>query len=154
MNNKKMPVREILLLLAGELIACAILSGIYLLLDLAFGKDWFSYRVITGGLIGTLVIVLNFVFLSVSMNRAFDLAIEARGEAEMNEEEIEKFTAEYQGKFQNSVKLSYIIRTLSMIVCLVLALVFDFADVIPTVVPFLLFKPVLMVISLMKRGNG
>lgn len=154
MTNKKMPVREILLLLIGELLVCTIVSGIYLLLDLAFGKDWFSYKVITGGLIGTCVIVLNFVFLSVSMNRAFDLAIEARGDKEMSEEEIEEFAAQYQGKFQNSVKLSYIIRTLSMLVCLIAALVFDFANVIATVIPFLLFRPILMVISLLKRGNG
>lgn len=152
MNDKKAPLKACALLFFGELIVCALTAGVYLLLDLVFTKEWFSYKVITGSLLGAVTVTLNFLFLSISTSRAFDRALEARGNGEMSEEEIEKFTREHQGKIQNIIKLSYLIRMLSMVGCLVLAfLLFDYFDVIATVIPFLLFRPILSLAALI--GN-
>ena len=152
MNNKRATARMCALLFLAELAVCALTAAVYLLLDLVFTKEWFSYKVITGSLLGAVTVTLNFIFLSVSTSRAFDRAVSERGNKEMSEEEIEKFTAEHQGKIQNIIKLSYLIRMLSMVGCLVLAfLLFDYFDVIATVVPFLLFRPILSAVALV--GN-
>ena len=80
MQKKNLPVAEILLLIFGELVVSLIVAGVYLLLQK------FSYAVVTGCLLGSTVAILNFVILSVSVNRAIDKAMAERGEGEMTEE--------------------------------------------------------------------
>ena len=94
MNSKKSSYRETVVLAIGEL-AVAVLTVVgFLIADLAFGTG-FSYNVFTGAALGALVIVLNFFFLSLSVNRAVDSYLEIRGTQEMSDEEAEKFTAEH-----------------------------------------------------------
>ena len=79
-----------------------------------------------------------------------------RGDKEMTEEEAEKFARENAIIIQNATKLSYFIRTFSMMAALVVALLLDWFDVIATVVPLLAFRPVLFVSQLLtkKKGEG
>lgn len=150
MQKKNMPTREILFLVVGELIVSLIVSGVYLLLNR------FSYAVISGCLLGSAVTVFNFVFLSVSVNRAIDKALAGRKEGEMTEEEAEAFAAENQAAVQRAAQGSYLLRQILMLGVLVCAFLLDgWFDVIATLVPLLMFRPLLSVCGLMnsKKQN-
>ena len=69
MNQKKLPVREITLLAIGEALVGAIITAVFFLI----GK--FNYTVPLGALLGGVVTVFNFVFLSIAVNRAIDDAM-------------------------------------------------------------------------------
>jgi small-conductance mechanosensitive channel len=150
MNNKNSFMKEWWTILAGEIAVSLLTVCVYL----AIGQ--FSYRVVTGVILGSAVIILNFLFLYLSMNRAIDNYMELRGDKEMTEEEAEKFAKENAMMIQNATKLSYIIRTFTMMGALVLALLLDWFDVIATVVPLLAFRPILIVSQLIgkKKGEG
>lgn len=145
MKNKNLPLYETAFILIGELIVSLIVCGIYLII----GK--FSYKVITGALLGSAVTVLNFLFLAISTNRAFDKAIEARGTKEMDDEEAERFAAEHQASLQNAVKLSFIIRTLTMLLALIVAFLLKWFDVIATLVPLLMLRPIITAESILRQ---
>ena len=150
MQKKNMPTSEILLLAVGELIVSLIVTGVYLLLDR------FSYAVISGCLLGSAVTVFNFVFLSISVNRAIDKALAGRKEGEMTEEEAEAFAAENQAAVQRAAQGSYLLRQILMLGVLVCAFLLDgWFDVIATLVPLLMFRPLLSVCGLMnsKKQN-
>ena len=145
MQKKNMPPSEILLLAVGELIVSLIVTGVYLLLDR------FSYAVISGCLLGSAVTVFNFVFLSVSVNRAIDKALAGRKEGEMTEEEAQAFAAENQAAVQRAAQGSYLLRQILMLGVLVCAFLLDgWFDVIATLVPLLMFRPLLTVCGLIK----
>ena len=145
MQKKNMPTSEILLLAVGELIVSLIVTGVYLLLDR------FSYAVISGCLLGSAVTVFNFVFLSVSVNRAIDKALAGRKEGEMTEEEAQAFAAENQAAVQRAAQGSYLLRQILMLSVLVCAFLLDgWFDVIATLVPLLMFRPLLTVCGLIK----
>ena len=145
MQKKNMPTAEILFLVVGELIVSLIVTGVYLLLDR------FSYAVISGCLLGSAVTVFNFVFLSVSVNRAIDKALAGRKEGEMTEEEAQAFAAENQAAVQRAAQGSYLVRQILMLGVLVCAFLLDgWFDVIATLVPLLMFRPLLSVCGLMK----
>jgi hypothetical protein len=140
-----MPTSEILLLAVGELIVSLIVTGVYLLLDR------FSYAVISGCLLGSAVTVFNFVFLSISVNRAIDKALAGRKEGEMTEEEAQAFAAENQAAVQRAAQGSYLLRQILMLGVLVCAFLLDgWFDVIATLVPLLMFRPLLTVCGLIK----
>ena len=145
MQKKNLPTSEILFLVVGELIVSLIVSGVYLLLNR------FSYAVISGCLLGSAVTVFNFVFLSISVNRAVDKALAGRKEGEMTEEEAEAFAAENQAAVQRAAQGSYLVRQILMLGVLVCAFLLDgWFDVIATVIPLIMFRPLLTVCGLMK----
>lgn len=148
MQDKKSTYRDIFVLAVGELAVATAVIAVYALL----GE--FSYKVITGALLGALVAVFNFAFLTVSVNRAVDRFMALRGDVEMDEEEAEKFAAEHVGEIQNAQKLSYIIRTFTMLGTLVLAFLTKQFDVIAAAVPLLLFQPILIVSQNFTRKSG
>ena len=150
MNNKNSFLKEWWIIVAGEIAVSLITVAVYLLIG------QFSYRVVTGVILGSAVIILNFLFLYISVNRAVDNYMELRGNREMTEEEAEKFAKDNAMMIQNATKLSYVIRTFTMMGALVLALLLDWFDVIATVVPLLAFRPILLVSQLIgkKKGEG
>ena len=97
------------------------------------------------------VTTLNFLFLALSTRRAFDKAVEARGTREMNEDEIEKFTEEHQRIMNNAVKLSFIIRTLTMLATLIIAFILDYFNVLATLIPLLMLRPIIMIEALIRE---
>ncbi len=148
MNSKKMPFIETAVILIGELIVSLIVCGVYLLIQR------FTYKVITGVALGTAVTVLNFFFLAYSTSKAFDEARAARGTKEMTEEEIEEFTEREQAKLSNTVKLSFIIRTATMLITLVVAFISEWFDVIATLVPLLMLRPIITVDALIRNKKS
>ena len=169
MNQKKLPVREITLLAVGEALVGAIITAVFFLV----GK--FNYTVPLGALLGGVVTVFNFVFLSIAVNRAIDDAMkvyEARQvekskaqestetEPDSNEDEepyddeAAKFARENAAKITNAVKLSYIVRTVSVIVTLVLAFITKQFNVLATVIPLLCLRPILTLSELLRKKGG
>jgi hypothetical protein len=77
--------------------------------------------------------------------------MELRGEGEMDDEEAEKFAAEHAMEFQNISKLSFIIRTFTMLGALVVAFLTKQFDVVATVIPLLCFQPILIISQSLKN---
>ena len=152
MNTKeKSPVLyETLRILVGEVIVAALTVAVFLLLDV-FSLTEFSYTVITGALLGAAVVVLNFFFLARSTDKIAVEAMEARGQGEMSEEEIEKFTKEQSARMNNAIKLSFIVRMGSMVGALILALITPIFHPVATLVPLLMLRPILTISGLLRR---
>lgn len=138
MKNKNSAIKETSFVALGELIVSLIIVAVYMLIN------QFSYKVVTGVVLGSLVITLNYLFLSISVNRAIDAAMENRGEGELDEEATEIFVRENSAKLQNAVKLSFIIRTVSMLAALIIAFVSGQFDVLATLIPLLMLRPIIM----------
>ena len=145
MKKTKLPYYEMLALLVGEILVSAVICAVYLVIKK------FDYTVITGVSLGTAVAVLNFVYLSIAATKAVDEFLRLRGEKEMTEEEAAQFTAEHQAKIQNTLKISYLVRTFTMLATLVIAFLIKHFAVVATVIPLLLYKPINMVAALVKR---
>ena len=152
MKNKSLPLFETALILLGEIIVSLIICGVSLIFD------WFSYKIVTGVVLGSAVTTLNFLFLAISTSRAFDKAVAARGTREMNEDEIEKFTALHQQNMNNAVKISFIVRTLTMLATLIVAFILDVFNVLATLIPLLMLRPIIMIEALirekLKKGDS
>ena len=148
MKNKNSGTRDILTLTLGELVVSAGTAAVFALCG------FFYYKVITGVLLGSLVAILNFVFLTVSVNRAVDRFMELRGDKEMDEEEADAFAAKHAAEIQNASKLSYVIRTFTMLGALVLAFISKQFDVIATVIPLLAFQPILIAAETLRKKRG
>ena len=145
MKNKNSGLSEILSLCVGEIAVSALTVLGFLLLNL------FTYKVITGVVLGSLVAILNYAFLVITLNRAADRFMELRGEGEMDDEEAEKFAAEHAMEFQNISKLSFVIRTFTMLGALVVAFLTKQFDVVATVIPLLCFQPILIISQSLKN---
>ena len=145
MKKTKLPYYEIFTLIIGELIAALLLSAIYLLIDK------FDYKVIAGATLGSAITVLNFLFLSITTTMAINEFLSLRGEKEMTEEESAAFLQEHQMKIQSKITLSFIVRTITMLIALVLAFLVKHFDVIATVVPILLYRPITTIAAIIKR---
>ena len=141
-------MRDIITLALGELIVSACVVAVFATLG------FFSYKVLTGVLLGSLVAVLNFIFLTVSINRAIDKFMALRGDREMDEEEADAFASKHGGEITNASKLSYIVRTFTMLGALVLAFISEQFDVIATVIPLLAFQPILILAETIRRKRG
>lgn len=173
-NNKLVPIKETLILAAGEVICSAVICAVFLLIKK------YDYTVLLGTVIGSIAIVLNFLFMSLSVNRAIDQAFELRGnyvdepeltpsQAESNEntdnadadggedEQTAKLDAAMRFANEQSVrvnriaKVSYIVRTATLLALLVVALITKLFNPIATVIPMLMFRPIIMAEGLIRR---
>ena len=145
MKKTKLPLYETLAMIIGEIITSLIVCAVFLIIKK------FDLSVLSGVLLGSLVTVANFIFLMVFTNRAIDKAMAERGEGEMSDDEVAEFTAKHQANIQAAVKLSYVIRTLCIAASLVVAFLLDGVfNVIATIVPLLMFRPILTVSQLIK----
>ena len=136
-------------MIIGEgLIMLAVILGAGVL-DL-LGVLSFDPRVGTGALLGATVSNLNYIFLTLSVDRAISNYLALRGDKEMSDEEAEKFAAENSMPIQNAIKTSYIIRTFSMLAVLVLAFITNWFNPVATAIPLLAFRPLLSVVEIIK----
>ncbi len=62
-----------------------------------------------------------------------------------------RFASENAGKLQNAVKLSFIIRSASMVAALVVAFLTGWFDVIATVIPLFMQRPILTVSEMLRK---
>ena len=148
MENNRSKYKDVLYLAVGEILAALAVVAVYAFIDAL------TYKVLLGAVLGAAVAVFNFLYLSISVNRAVDKFMKLRGEREMDEEEAEKFASEHVGEIQNAQKLSYIVRTFTLLGALVLAFLSKQFDVIATAVPLLLFQPILVVTQNIAQRRG
>ena len=148
-ENKNDTAKQIALLTLAEVV----ISAVICLVDFLLGH--FSYKVITGAALGSVVTVANFIFLTVSVNRAIDRYLELRGTREMDEEEAAKFAEEHAMAVQNAATRSFIIRTVTMLATLVAAfLLTSWFEPLATVIPLLMFRPILYILEALKKKKG
>lgn len=144
LTENKFPKKELLILAIGEALCVLLTILVFLGISITGIIDFdFSYRVITGALLGAVVVILNFVFLSVSVNKAVDEYIALRGDKEMTEEEAEQFASKNTVLIQNAVKKSFTLRVVSMGATLVVAFLLDWFNPIATIAPILAYQPIL-----------
>lgn len=127
-NTRKAVMKEIALVAAGEAVCVALMIGVYALI----GK--FNIRVVYGGLVGWLVAVGNFFFLSVAATLATD-----------------KAKAGDTAAGQKLMRGSYPIRLLVMAGVLILCAKSGVCDVIALVVPLVFVRPVLAVMEFFRK---
>ena len=148
MDKNPLPRFELWAIIIGEILTALVTCGVFVIL----GK--FSYTVINGVTLGAAVTIINFLILSVTATRALNKVLMRRPDREMDEEEAAEFAAQNQAEIQNAVKISYIIRTFTMLLTLVLAFILkNWFDVISTVVPLIMFRPIITVAALIKRRH-
>lgn len=145
MKKQKLPIRQLLFILVGEALVSLVICGVYLLINK------YSYKVALGTLLGSAVTFLNFLVLSIMTNRVIDRFLEERGDKEMSDEEADELALKFQGKVQAQIKLSFIIRTAVMIATLVVAFVTGVFDVLATLIPLLMLRPIITVSELLRR---
>lgn len=144
MTENKFPKKELIILAIGEAVCVLVTVLAFLGVSLAGIIEFeFSYRVITGALLGAVVVILNFLFLSVSVNMAVDEYIALRGDKEMTEEEAEKFASKNTALIQNAVKRSFTLRVVSIGATLIVAFLLDWFNPIATIAPILAYQPIL-----------
>lgn len=149
MNEQRVPKFELLVMIIGEIITALVICGVYLI------ADSFSLSVPLGAALGGAVTVFNFLFLIISTNRTIDKIMAERGEGEMSEEEAAQFAAKHAGALRASAKISYIVRMVTLIACLVLALLIKgLFSLIPTLIPLFMMRPLLTVAQLIKAKRG
>ena len=177
MKESKIPKKETLALVIGEAAVSLIISAVYLLIKK------FDYTVALGVILGSAVTLANFIFLSISVSRALEKAMdgvdtvrlkaayEARDAAREREDDgddeteddgripdyeriITDFESERQKNFNASVKLSYLLRNASMVIALVVAFITKQFDIIATVIPLLMLRPILTVAELCGRKEN
>ena len=143
-KNKLSEYIDTVLLALGELVVAVLVSLAFLL----FGK--FSYKVVTGALLGGAVMALNLFILTVSLDRAVKSYADGRGEKEMTEEEIEAYTKENGMKVQLAMAKSMLFRLPLMIGILVLAMISKQFSPLATVIPLIMYRPILHVSEIIK----
>lgn len=153
-NGEKMEIKknnsykDTIYLALGEMVTSLVIVLVYLALG------YFDWTVITGVVLGSVVTVLNFVMLSHSVNKALNKYLDLRGNEKMDDEEAEKFAKANSLKVQNAITKSYILRTFIMMGSLVLALITGFFDPLATLIPLIMYKPLLYVSEFIKRKRG
>ena len=147
--NDKQNYSEVMRLLVGEIVV-SVLTVLGAFAVSLFTDFVFDFKAITGVILGTAVTVLNFLFLSVSVNSAVKGYLEIRGSREMTDEEAERFTQENSMVIQNKIKTSFIIRTLTMLAALILAFLTGLFNPLCTAIPMLMFRPLIYISELLK----
>ncbi len=151
-NKKDNPLLDLLPLFIGEAIVAVGTCLVYVALHF-LGLYTFSYNVITGALLGALVILVNHSVLTLSVDREINKYMEIRGSGEMSEEEIEAFTKKHSAAIQNTMKVSFMVRTFSILGVLVLAFITGWFDPIAAAIPMFAFRPILSVIDIMRKNK-
>lgn len=175
MNSNKIPIREVVTIVIGEIIVGAVICAVFLLC----GK--YDYKVLLGAALGGAVTVGNFLFLCITVNRALDKCLanftptlteknaepiiiqntnsedsdekdeNTNSEEEPCDDEAAKFAKENAGKLRNAIKLSYIIRMMTVIIAMGVALMTKQFNLIATVIPLLCLRPILSAAEIFRR---
>ena len=178
-NTKSVPIKETLILTLGEAICSLIVCAVFLLIKK------FDYTVLLGTVIGSVAIILNFLFMSIKVNSAIDQAFmlrdnyvdepssangtatdvpdaesTAKQDAEGSEDDAQekldaamRFANEQSVRVNRIAKISYIIRMATLITLLVVALISKWFHPLATVIPMLMFRPIIMAEGLIRSKS-
>ncbi len=120
MDSRKAVMKETLLVTVGVLLCSGLMVGVFA----ALGK--FSLNVVISALMGSLVIILNYFFLAVTVTLAADKAEQGKTE-----------------EAQKMIRLSPVVRLIVMAVALFIGIKAG-GNVIALVLPLVFLRPVLM----------
>lgn len=148
-KNKLSAYIDTVWLAVGEA-AVGVLVTLGFIIAKALGAEVAIYKAITGALLGGAVTVVNFLILSVAINRAVNGYVSDIGDKEMDDEEAEKYAKEHGMAVQNAMTKSYLLRMLLMIGSLVLAMISGFFSPLATVIPLIMYRPVLYAVEFIK----
>lgn len=139
-------------MIIGEgLVMLAVILGAGVLDLLGIYK--FDPRVGSGAFLGTVISCLNYIFLTLSVDRAINDYVALRGDKEMDEEEAEKFAKENSAPIQSAIKTSFVLRTFSMGAALIVAFLTKWFNPLATAIPMLAFRPLLTVANAVMSKN-
>lgn len=151
MNNqpqeKKKLIKDIVPMMLGEIIIAGLVClgfGILHFLDIYE----FNLTIVWGAILGAVVIIANYLALTISIDMQLKSFKKERGDKEMSEEEIHQFTKKGTSAMQKAIKLSMFLRTGSMMLALVLAFITGWFNPIATAIPMFAFRPLLTVVNL------
>lgn len=131
MEARKIVFRETALIAIGELICSALMVGVFALLG------YFRWNVLWSAIAGSVLMVLNFFFLSVTVSLAADRA--AQGEAK---------------SAQNMIQISSVVRLLVLGVALFVGIKAG-GNPLALLLPLVFQRPILMVAEFFrKKGDG
>ncbi len=130
MNSRKFILRETALLLLGEALCVAAMSGIFAMLGSL------DYRVILGGALGALLAVGNFFIMAIASDAAADKAVE---------QDVKTGKA--------AIKASYAMRMIVIGVLLFLFAKSGHCNLIAMVVPLFLVFPIIIVIEFFRKSG-
>lgn len=128
MDSRKVVYHETAIVAIGEVICLAVMLAVYALLSR------FNSAVLLGGVIGTLLAVLNFFFMAVGASLAADKAA--------NQDVA-------GGKKQ--IKLSYTFRMIAIFVILFACVKSGLCDALASVLPLVFVRPVLTVAEFFRK---
>ena len=128
MDSRKVVYHETAIVAIGEVICLAVMLAVYALLSR------FNSAVLLGGVIGTLLAVLNFFFMAVGASLAADKAV--------NQDVA-------GGKKQ--IKLSYTFRMIAIFVILFACVKSGLCDALASVLPLVFVRPVLTVAEFFRK---
>ena len=158
MNRLKSSLKDISLFAIGEILVAAIaIGGFYVLksMDVALLNEPIEmHKVIFGALLGVVVIVANYLWLSLAVDREINRFIEKRGKTEMDEEQTDIFVKKNAAVIQNAIQKSFIIRTISIFAALVIAFILDWFNPLATAIPMFAMRPVLTTVELIKARKN
>ena len=131
MEARKIVFRETALIAIGELICSALMVGVFALLG------YFRWNVLWSAIAGSVLMVLNFFFLSVTVSLAADRA--AQGEAK---------------SAQNMIQISSVVRLLVLGVALFVGIKAG-GNPLALLLPLVFQRPILMVAEFFrKKGDA
>lgn len=128
METRKFLFRETLWLAIGECICLGVMLLIYALLG------FWDRSVLLGGVVGTLLGILNFFFMGISADAAAD-----------------KATAQNVKGGKNTIRLSYQLRLIIMFVILVACAKSGLCNALAMVLPIVFVRPVLTVVEFFRK---
>ena len=153
-NNKKAsPLRDLMPLIIGESVVVALVwIGVIIVHFLGFYG--FKLSAVLGALLGAVVIIINHAVLIFSVDREINKFIENRPSGEMSEEEIQAYAKKQSMSIENAMKLSFVMRTVSMLLTLVVAfLIPNMFNPIAAAIPMFAFRPLLSIMDRQMRKN-
>lgn len=130
MSSQKYILRQTALIAVGELILIAAMAGIYALLGA------FSYKVILGGVIGSLLGIGNFFFMAITSDAAAD-----------------KATQQDVKTGKTAMKISYQMRLLVIGVLLFLFAKSGHCELLALVCPLFFVFPIIMVTEFFRKSG-
>ena len=149
-NNKESNIlTDVLPLTVGELIAAGLVTLGGLALDYA-GVYSFSSAIPLGAILGAIVTVINYLVLIISLDAAVKKYLDLRGERQMSEEEAEAFAKAHTGAVQKTIARSTVLRTASIVGCLLIAFLTGLFNPIATILPLIAYRPILTVVELIR----
>lgn len=152
-NKKSSPLRDLMPLITGEAVVVALVCIGFIAVHF-LGLYDFKLSAVLGALLGAAVIIANHAVLIFSVDKEINKFIENRPSGEMSEEEIQAYAKKQSASIQNAMKLSFVLRTVSMLLTLVVAfLIPNMFNPIATAIPMFAFRPLLSIVDRQMRKH-